>query len=215
MGLKPSPYWSARFYYLMEEFMIGQHTNPTNSFRWDEIVLNLPGDPSFNPSLPFVFKWDSTFKLISASIRAYVNDLRIVAANKELSWQAARQTASCIQYLGSQDAPRKRRLDNGPWVGTMFDTSNGFISKTVTQAKWDKGKQLIQSLMDDISKDPTCQFEYKRLEQIRGFICHLAMTFDLFFAYLKGFHLTLSQHLPRRSDDGWKLSDLEWIAYVE
>lgn len=25
MGLKPSPYWSARYYYLMEEFMMGDH----------------------------------------------------------------------------------------------------------------------------------------------------------------------------------------------
>ena len=97
----------------------------------------------------------------------------------------------------------------------MFDTANGVISKTVTTAKWEKGKRLIQGLVDDISGNSHCQFDYKSLEQIRGFICHLAMTFDVFFAYLKGFHLTLSQHLPKRSDQGWKLSDLEWIAYVE
>ena len=41
------------------------------------------------------------------------------------------------------------------------------------------------------------------------------MTFDIFFAYLKGFHLTLCQHLPKRNEEGWKLTDLEWIAYVE
>ena len=86
MGLKPSPYWSARCYYLMEEFMMGDHRSRTNAFRWDDIVLNLPGDPTFNPSQPFVFKWDSTTKLIAASIRAYVDDLRIVAANRELAW---------------------------------------------------------------------------------------------------------------------------------
>ena len=117
--------------------------------------------------------------------------------------------------MGSQDAPRKRRLDNGPWVGTMFDTENNTISKTVTQAKWNKGKALVQGLVEELNENPNTQFEYKRLEKIRGFLCHLAMTFDIFFAYLKGFHLTLSKHLPKRTDDGWKLTDLEWIAYVE
>ena len=215
MGLKPSPFWSARFYYLMEEYMIGNHLNPKNSFRWDRIILNLPGSDSFNPTLPFVIKWDSESKLIAASIRAYVDDLRVVAATKELAWQAARQTASVIQYLGSQDASRKRRLDNGPWAGTMFSTSDGNISKSVTKSKWEKGKQLIRTLVEEIKMNPDVQFEYKRLERIRGFICHLAMTFDIFFAYLKGFHLSLSQHLPHRNEQGWKLSDLEWIAHVE
>ena len=41
------------------------------------------------------------------------------------------------------------------------------------------------------------------------------MTFDIFFAYLKGFHLTLSMHLPRRTEQGWKLNELEWIGYLE
>ena len=50
---------------------------------------------------------------------------------------------------------------------------------------------------------------------MRGFFCHLAMTYPLIFAYLKGFHLTLSSHLPRRNEEGWKLTDLEFCAYLE
>lgn len=70
-------------------------------------------------------------------------------------------------------------------------------------------------LKQEIDINPKCSFEYKRLDQIRGYLCHLAMTFDIFFAYLKGFHLTLSQHLPKNTDEGWKMSDFEWIGYVE
>lgn len=41
-------------------------------------------------------------------------------------------------------------------------------------------------------------FQFKRLEQIRGYLCHMAMTYDLLFSFLKGFHLTLCAHLPKR-----------------
>ncbi len=37
----------------------------------------------------------------------------------------------------------------------------------------------------------------------------------IFFPFLKGFHLTLAQHLPQRNEEGWKLSDLEWIGHLE
>ena len=78
-----------------------------------------------------------------------------------------------------------------------------------------KGKQMVEELSDEIQADPEVLFEHKRLERVCGFIFHLAMTFDLFFAYLKGFHLTLFQHLPQRDEQGWKLTDLEWIGFVE
>ena len=173
------------------------------------MVLNLPGSDTFNPSLPFVFKWDSVSKMIAAAIRAYVDDLRVVEATRELAWRASHQVASRLQFLGSQDAARKRRLDNGPWAGTVFGTSEGSITKSVTDAKCKKGKQLVEELREEIRADPNVLFEFKRLERIRGFLCHLAMTFDLFFVYLKGFHLTLCQHLPQRDEQGWKLTDLE------
>jgi hypothetical protein len=32
--------------------------------------------------------------------------------------------------------------------------------------------------------------------------------------HLKGFHLALAMHLPRRKADGWKLTESEWLAYI-
>ena len=52
----------------------------------NKVILNLPGADNFNPSLPFVLKWDSTAKMIATAIRAYVDDLRIAAATRELAW---------------------------------------------------------------------------------------------------------------------------------
>ena len=217
MGLKHSPFHAARYFYLMEEFIIGNPSDENNAFRWDSISLNLPGSDTFNPALPFVIKWDELNSRIAAVVKAYVDDLRVAAANIDLAWKAARQIASRIEYLGSQDAPRKRRVDKGPWAGTVFNTENGAVTLTVTQQKWDKAKKLVQELKEEIAEKPIdgIMLNYKRLEQIRGFLCHLAMTHSVLFPYLKGFHLTLSSHLKNRDDEGWKLTDLDYIAYLE
>ena len=153
--------------------------------------------------------------MITATIKAYVDDLRVIAATMNKAWIASRQAAARIQYLGVQDAPRKRRLDNGPWAGTVFNTSNNIISKTVTLTKWNKGKDMIEQIAKEIEAEPELLFEYKRLERVRGFLCHLAMAYEVFFPYLKGFHLTLSSHLNNRNDEGWKLKEPEWIGYIE
>ena len=215
MGMKLSPFWAARYYYIMEEFIVGNPTDPKNAFRWDEVILNLPGSDLFNPTLPFVIKWDRMNSRISAAIKAYVDDLRVLAANMNLAWKAVRQTAARIQCLGSQDGPRKRRVDKGSWAGTVFNTEGGSITMTVTQTKWDKAKAMILELQTEINGDKTKLLSYKRLEQIRGFFCHLALTYSILFPYLEGFHLTLSSHVPKRNDEGWKLNDLEYIAFVE
>ena len=41
------------------------------------------------------------------------------------------------------------------------------------------------------------------------------MAYEMLFPFLKGIHLTLASHLPNRSDEGWKLSDLEWIQHLK
>jgi hypothetical protein len=40
------------------------------------------------------------------------------------------------------------------------------------------------------------------------------MTYEFVTPYLKGFHLTLAAHHPKRNSKGWKLSPREWDAYV-
>ena len=85
MGLKPSPYYAARYFYVMEEFIIGNPKDPNHVFRWDEVWLNLPGSESFNPSLPFVIKWDSVNERIAAALKAYVDDLRVAAVNIDVA----------------------------------------------------------------------------------------------------------------------------------
>lgn len=58
MGLKCSPEHCVRFYYLFEEFLLGDRKDSTNPLRWDRVILNLVGNENYNPSLPNVFKWN-------------------------------------------------------------------------------------------------------------------------------------------------------------
>ena len=74
-----------------------------------------------------------------------------------------------LQYLGMQDAARKRRIGDGPWAGGIYDTSHGKIQKTVTKEKWNKGRDLLLGLKEEHTKDPTKSYCFKRLEKIRVF----------------------------------------------
>ena len=203
------------FYYLAEEFIRGNHHETTNPLRWDEVILNLIGNKDYNPAFPNVYKWDKHVNRIAGELIAYIDDLRAIGFSLEHAWQIARRIGSYLQHLGIQDAAQKRRLDEGPWAGGIYSTSNKEVTKTVTDEKWNKGKLLVQGLVEDLNQSPTRQLSYKRLERIRGFLCHLAMVYDPIFPYLKGFHLTLASHLPKRDQDGWKMSDLDWIGHIE
>jgi hypothetical protein len=55
---------------------------------------------------------------------------------------------------------------------------------------------------------------YKHMEEVRGFLGHLAMTYDIIAMYLKGLHLTLVSHHSNRDKDGWKLSKKDWMSYL-
>ena len=78
----------------------------------------------------------------------YIDKLRVMAPTRELAWVATRRALSRLQYLGIQDTPRKRRLDNGPWAGGLYSTDNGIISKSVTDAKWNKARDIITKLKE-------------------------------------------------------------------
>jgi hypothetical protein len=89
---------------------------------------------------------------------------------------ASRTVASRIQYLGIQEASRKRRPPTrtpGAWAGGVFRTSAMSDSVTVSQDKWEKAKLLIGSLWDVLVKNNTaCEgdnlehviLDYKELE---------------------------------------------------
>jgi hypothetical protein len=157
MGLKPSLYMVVRFYYLAEEFTRGHRRERTNPLRWDYIRLNLPGDPTYDPTLPQVMKWDKSIKNIAGDIVAFVDDLRASGHSVKRTWAISRQIVSRLQYLGLQDAPRKRRppvRTPGVWAGSVFITIDPKVLQTVAQSKWDKAKAQIAELLGMLKSSP-------------------------------------------------------------
>lgn len=125
--------------------------------------------------------------------RFYVENLRTVGATKVLAWAATRQTTSRIQFIGIQDAPKKRRLDNKPWAEGIFSTSKVQLTNSATDIKWTtKSCKIINVLVIELKEYQNKFLEFKRLESDLGFLCLMAMpfTFDHIFPSPMGFHLS-------------------------
>ena len=217
MGLRPSPFNSVRFYYWAEEFARGSRLVSSNPMRWDTVKLNLPGAAEYTPTLPHVYKWNNLAQHIAGDVVTYIDDLRVSGYSMENSWQVGRQLASRFQYLGIQDAARKRRPPSqrpGAWAGSLLRVTCESITKSVTVEKWQKGQAIIQSISKVLGSKMGILFDHKTLERQRGFLVHLAMTFTSITPFLKGIHLTLDSWRPKRGPEGWKMTDKEWDACI-
>jgi hypothetical protein len=226
MGSRPSPYNAVLYYYLAEEFVRGNPTDTSNPFYWDKLLLNLPGSLTFDPTRPRIMKWDSRNGWIACDLVVFVDDLRASGPTAELTWSLSRTVSSRLQYLGMQEASRKRRPPSrtpGAWAGGVFKTSATDVSASVSQDKWNKAKLLINTLWKVIEEaGVACEgddftgvyLDYKQLEVTRGYLVHMSMTYEMLSHHLKGFHLALAAHLPGRALDRWKMTSSEWEAYL-
>ena len=83
------------------------------------------------------------------------------------------------------------------------------ITKSVNGLKWNKDRDIIAKLKTELTEDPQRSFSFKILKKGRGFLYHMAMTYDQIIPFLKGFHLTLCSHMRQRNEAGWKIQELE------
>ena len=107
--------------------------------------------------------------------------------------------------------------NNSAWAGTIFKTDSTSIIKLVSQEKWDKTKRLLEELLLEFTRQETgmIRLDFKRLEQILGYPCHISMTYERVNLFLKGFHLTLCKYLPNRNQAGWKISEVAYTSYIQ
>jgi hypothetical protein len=206
MGIKTSPYGCIRMDLLGDEVNRGNHTSPHNPFFYDQLRLNLPGSPDYQPSVPWVSKVDSSTGCLAGVVKTYVDDKRPTGHSYEHCRRVARRTASTLSYLGMQDASRKREAPSqraGAWSGVVCHTDTGAVRVLCTQDKWDKAGTYIQELQ--AVNTTTNSFPHKRLEHIRGFLIYVIRTYPAFTSYLKGIHLTLDSWRPGRDQEGWKI----------
>ena len=206
MGLKSSPYQAVQAVMVAEEVIKGDRLDPDNVFRWDVVRLNLPGSEDYDPTLPWVSKVRMSDGKIAADLFIYVDDARSTGSNYEESRMAARRTASTFNYLGIQDAARKRREPSeepGAWAGTVLSTADGVVGVRVSKEKWDKAKNLVNDTYQEVLSGK--RLTMKTLLQRRGFLQYVTRTYPAMVPYMKGFHNTIDSWRANRDDDGWKL----------
>ena len=221
MGMRPSPFMAIRLFWLAEEIVRGDRRDPENYLRWNHIRMNLPGSKSYDPTLPWMCKIvvHNGYYLVAADFITFVDDIRSGGPGREWTWRATRQIAARLNSLGIQDAPRKRRPPSkrpDAWAGSMVEvTDENEVANRVTQAKWEKGKQTLQRMLEDVRTSKDGSTDLKQLLSDRGFLVHLVGSYECMVPYLKGIHQTADGWRPDRDKDGWKMSSREWLQYTE
>lgn len=193
------------------------------------------GHPSWKISCarpPTIFP-NQNFKngILTASENAqYDDDLRLIAATKELAWQAGNKGTESLCWLGLQDAARKRRMDSqrpGSWTGSLVTSDGKPVCKSVTKEQWTKIQSKVcwlaqhVGLWDAYSSHeadvpaptdrkpfPNSIF-FKTTERFLGSLVYLAGTYTIFVPYLKGIYLTLNSWCLGKTADGWPLPGFE------
>jgi hypothetical protein len=95
MGLHTSPYNTIQATHLAYEVANGNQWDVKNALQWEDVVLNLPGSPAYNPLQPWVYRVRQD-KSLAGATPAYVDDLRPVG------WGIANHTALlCLIILPS------------------------------------------------------------------------------------------------------------------
>ena len=119
-----------------------------------------------------------------------MDDLRVVAHSVEECRRVIRRAMSIFQALGIQDAARKRRQVNqggSPWAGSIAISTEHELFVTVSEEKWQRGRDIILNLLEKYSnviEGVKTEFDFKSLENDRGFRVHLSMIFPDLVPYL-------------------------------
>lgn len=216
MGLRCSPYLCVKAFAWAEEFIKGDIKDPNNPFFYDTISLNVPGAPDYDPSRPTVQRRVGRTGDLCGNFEVYIDDIRVCGPSLRACVKVARRIASRCNYLGIQDAARKRRFPSrnpGVWSGAKaISTGEGLYTST-TLAKWEKGRAIVNGWMEEMETGDG-YLDRKGMEKGRGFLVHLARTYPIFTPYLKGVHHTLESWRSGRDDDGWKYSGTEWRRFL-
>jgi len=78
---------------------------------------------------------------------SFIDDMWISGYSIEYCWQCTRRIASILQYLGIQEAARKRTSPSllaDAWSEYVARTKDS-VTKTITQAKWYKTRYSYKS----------------------------------------------------------------------
>ena len=197
MGLRSSPFNAVRATSWAEDIIRGDPLDINNIFRWDRYILNLPGMVTYNPSMPRGYKWDDNYQGLASNFETYVDDIRSSGRSEVLCARTSRRIASIFNFLGIQDAARKRRFPSqapGVWCGARTVAENDGLYTGTTQIKWDRGKSIISEWLKEFLEKG--ELNRKDMLKGRGFLVHLSRTYpgmNPFFKRNTSYHRKLER----------------------
>ncbi len=187
------------------EMAMGAPDDEDNPFAWATVEMNLPGMTGYDPGKPRVRRLRAD-GLIAAFIVSYFDDGRVAAPLKTLAEQALRRATSELQYLGNQDAARKRRpvsLRPGAWAGSVTYADQHAARKLISQKKWDRTKSDLCWFDDHVQNG--LPMDRKTFRSKTGYLLHVMDTYDVGVPYLQGFFLSLNSWRRDRDCEGYRV----------
>jgi len=206
MGMKNSPYVCIKGFLLALEIIKGDPQDPKNPFHWSSVILNLPGDPNYDPSRPRLQKVKGTTNQLASLIISYVDDMRAAGASADECGHIMHTVSTRAAYLGIQVAARKTRpptKNPGPWAGSVIVSDPNGVAVRATQEKWDKTQEQIRQTRAWVEEGQP--LNRKTLESFRGLLVYLQRTYPAITPFVKGYHLTINSWRPNRDDEGWRM----------
>ena len=208
-GGKPCPYLAVQGHARAMELAIGDLRDPSNPLGWVRAVGNFPFQKNYDPSLPRIIRIRQDGEM-AAGTSAFVDDGRTAGVTDTICDQATHRFCTRINYLGEQNASRKRRpttTNPGAWTGKMLWTNEPHPMKGVLPEKWNIQRDdllLLKHLADEgISPERSLFLS----ATCRG-MSQTEVYSDL-RPYYKSFYNALNAWRPNRCADGWKLDKTE------
>jgi hypothetical protein len=218
MGFTFSPYNAIRGHSVGMEHIMGNRKDKNNPFYWGSVILNYPGTPAYNPTLPRVYKWNEFAMAIAGDQKTYVDDTRAIGHSKENCDNLLHKTESGMSYLGLQDATWKRRPSGqrqGACAGSKTVTIEGLgVFVQAMKTKWLKVQTILRRYQEKYNTSECLpSFNFQTLSEDVGFLVHVSMTYPTMRVYLKGFYLTMNSWRSFHDNHGWKLSGKARAAF--
>jgi hypothetical protein len=78
MGFKPSPFNATRAFAWAEEVIRGDPMDESNPLHWSKVRLNLPGEETYDLTLPWLSKvvGEPSCESIGGDFASYIDDIR-------------------------------------------------------------------------------------------------------------------------------------------
>ena len=104
MGLLLSPWVTIRLYAWAMEIIRGDRKDEKNPFHWTRVILNCLGDPNYDPTMPWVYKWNPLTHFIAGDCKTFVDSGRTAGPTRVTCCVVTHRIETMMEYLGLQDA---------------------------------------------------------------------------------------------------------------